>query len=49
MAGPCPRGRPTQLLHKEARCRNKERCTGQGRRVRRTLRRDRGTGLPAED
>ena len=38
MAGPCPNGQPTILLHKEARCRDKERCTGQGCRVRRAER-----------
>ena len=35
MPGPCPNGEPTTQLHKDARCSDKERCTGPGCRVRR--------------
>lgn len=38
MPGPCPNGRNTQETHKAARCRDRERCTGQGCRVRRVPR-----------
>ena len=38
MPGPCPNGRPTEDTHSKARCRDKERCTGPGCRVRRDQR-----------
>lgn len=35
MAGPCPSGHGTQQAHMDAKCRDRERCTGPGCRVRR--------------
>lgn len=40
MPGPCPNNRPTEATHADARCRDKDRCTGPGCRVRRAKRTD---------
>lgn len=35
MSGPCPGGASTPRVHKDARCHDRENCTGPGCRVRR--------------
>ena len=40
MAGPCGGGWGTEATHKGAKCRDRERCTGPGCRVRRPVRVD---------
>jgi hypothetical protein len=38
MPGPCPQGRPTMKAHKDAKCRERERCEGPGCRLVRPVR-----------